>query len=143
MNELKVNHLAILTCVVVIQVVLFLWYSLFSSFWGEGAMMGGGFGQNLYRLGPIVISVLTSIIGMYSLSWVFRRMAIDDWLSGMTAGLIIGIAFNVFSIFTIYSFSTEPVALSFIDGGANILIFTITGLILGAWTQPDDPRTMP
>ena len=135
MNEFKVNHLAIWISIVVSQLILFLWYSLFRGFWGETGVMQGGFGENLYRLGPLVVSILGSIVSMYSLSWVFRRMGINDWLSGMTAGLIIGIAFNEFSVFTIYAFASEPVSISFIDAGANALIFLLTGLILGSMAK--------
>lgn len=54
---------------------------------------------------------------------------------GLITGLILGATFNMASLITINMFSFRPVELAVIDGGANVLVFAVAGLILGAWRK--------
>lgn len=140
MGTRKINHAAVWIAIAAVQLFSFFWYSLFENFWREQTIFQSQLVSDTYKLGPIAVSLLASIVAMYALAWLFRRLGIRNWRAGLAMGLLVGIAFNVISLFSIHAFSTKPELIAFIDGGANALLFAVAGLILGAWPGPEEPR---
>ena len=137
MKELKINHPAVWVCIVLAQLIPFAWYSIFARQWMSLNQLDETFLAANQNMGPYIVSVLVSIVTMYTLAWIYSRMGVASAQAGLLTGLIIGIAFNVFSLVTIHMFSFRPVELAVIDGGANALTFGIAGLVLGAWRKKD------
>ncbi|XOV92625.1 MAG: DUF1761 domain-containing protein [Bacteroidota bacterium] len=134
MKELKINHGAVWVIVVLGQVIPAFWYGIFAEQWmslngftEEEAMSGG------YT--PYVVSIITAIAFGYMLAWVFVRMNVSTWIDGLKTGFIMGFPIAILGTMTMYMFSLQPYALTWIDGGQNLIIWTISGAILGGWTK--------
>ncbi len=134
MKEIKINHGAVWVIVVLGQLIPMLWYGMFAEQWmrlndlTEEDAMSGGFT-------PYVVSIITSIAFAYMLAWVFMRMNVTSWADGFKTGFIMGFPIAILGTMTMYMFSMQPYALTWIDGGQNLIIWTLAGGILGGWTK--------
>jgi hypothetical protein len=52
---------------------------------------------------------------------------------GATAGFMVGAAWVATAFGVVYLFERRPIALFFINGAYNVVVYTIMGAILGAW----------
>lgn len=134
MKELKINHGAVWVIVVLGQAIPMLWYGIFAKQWmsltgltEEDAMSGGST--------PYVVSIITAIAFGYMLAWVFMRMNVRTWTDGLKTGFIMGFPIAILGTMTMYLFSMQPYALTWIDGGQNLIIWTVSGALLGGWTK--------
>ena len=134
MKELKINHAAVWVIVVLGQVIPALWYGIFAEQWmalngfTEEEAMANGYS-------PYIVSIITSIAFGYMLSWVFVRMNVNTWMDGLKTGLIMGFPIAILGTMTMYMFSIRPYALTWIDGGGNLVVWVVSGIILGGWTK--------
>ena len=134
MKELKINHGAVWVIVVLGQAIPMLWYGIFAEQWmnlndltEEDAMSGGST--------PYIVSIITAIAFGYMLAWVFVRMNVKTWTDGLKTGFIMGFPIAILGTMTMYLFSMQPYALSWIDGGQNLIIWSVSGALLGGWTK--------
>lgn len=134
MRELKINHAAVWVIVVLGQVLPAFWYGIFAEQWmslngfSEEEVMSGGYT-------PYIVSIITAIAFAYMLAWVFVRMNVSTLKDGLMTGLIMGFPIAILGTMTMYMFSLQPYALTWIDGGQNLLIWVISGGLLGGWTK--------
>ncbi|MCB0583163.1 MAG: DUF1761 domain-containing protein [Phaeodactylibacter sp.] len=135
MKKLKFNHLAIWCCIILSQIIPLAWYSIFQGRWMTLNDLTQEYIEANQSSWLFAISILGGILSIYVLAWLFRRLPVESGRAGLITGLIIGAAFNMVSLVTINMFSFRPVELAFIDGGANVLVFAMAGLILGAWRK--------
>ncbi|MDX1665664.1 MAG: DUF1761 domain-containing protein [Saprospiraceae bacterium] len=135
MKRLRINHAAVWVCIVLAQIIPLLWYTALGSQWMAANELSQEFIEENQNIGPYIVSILASIVSMYVLAMIFRRMEIESARSGATTGLLIGIAFNTLSIITINVFSFRPLVLAVIDGGVNAVVFLVAGAILGGWRK--------
>lgn len=137
MNELKINHLAVLVSVIWMFVLGFLWYGpLFVDPWME--MVGLTMEQieaNPPGAGVWVSNVISSVLPIYFLAWLFVQMNVKSGVRGLILGFLIGFAFYHLPAMTGGMFSKEPYALAWIEGGFQMVGWGVAGFILGAWTR--------
>jgi len=123
--------------VVVSTVVAFaiggLWYSkpMFGSAWLEevglteeavnNANMPRTFGGT-FVLQFVAVTVLAALLGPDS-----------SWLSGLEAGLLIGVFWIATAYGITYLFEQRSMRLFLINAGYNVVLFAIVGTIIGAW----------
>jgi len=138
MKRLKFNHAAIWTCIVISQLIPLGWYSIFQERWMTLNDLTEEYIEANQSSWLFVASVLGGVVSMYVLAWLYRQLPIESARAGLITGLIIGLAFNMISLFTINMFSFRPIELAVIDGGANVLVFAVAGLILGAWRKYEE-----
>lgn len=134
MKQQKINHAAVWVAVVLAMAIPWLWYQVFS-FTDYYQSLPERVSEQFSTPALYAIGFLASIVAMYLLEGLFIRLEVDSAQDGLVTGLIIGVVFNVFSLITIYTFSSYPIEIAMIDFGANALIFMITGLVLGAWRK--------
>mgnify|MGYP005847107113 FL=1 len=84
---------------------------------------------------PYIASVIGSIIITYTMAHLFTKMNITTGIQGLLTGALIGFAFTHIPNIVTSQFEFRPYALSWINGGVNIIIYAITGFILGAWKK--------
>jgi hypothetical protein len=137
MKQLKINHAAVWIIVVLAQAIPAFWYGIFAEPWmemnnltEEMATSGGAT--------PFIVSIISSVALTYMIAWVFTRMNVDSLMDGLKTGIIMGFPIAILSTMTVNMFSIRPYALAWIDGGAQLIIWIITGIILGAWTKYKD-----
>ncbi|MCF2503002.1 DUF1761 domain-containing protein [Dyadobacter sp. CY107] len=137
MRKQSVNLWAVLVCVVLGQIIPALWYTIFSESWM--ALNGFTLEQMKGSTSPVpyLASIVSSSFMAYTLAWVFTKIPVRSLLSGMLTGLLFGVVFVFLEIIVKDMFSMRPLLLSFIDGGVCVLVYAITGSILGAWRKYD------
>ncbi|MEO6284951.1 MAG: DUF1761 domain-containing protein [Dyadobacter sp.] len=135
MRKQSVNLWAVLVCVVIGQVIPALWYSAFSEKW----MALNGFTMEQIKAGtspvPYLASIVSSSFMAYTMAWVFTKIPVKSLLAGFLIGLLFGVVFILFEIIVKDMFSMRPLLLSLIDGGVSVLVYAITGAILGVWRK--------
>jgi hypothetical protein len=135
MRKQSVNLWAVLVCVVIGQVIPALWYSAFSEKW----MALNGFTMEQIKAGtspvPYLASIVSSSFMAYTLAWVFTKIPVKSLLVGFLIGLLFGVVFILFETIVKDMFSMRPLLLSLIDGGVSVLVYAVSGAVLGVWRK--------
>jgi hypothetical protein len=135
MRKQSVNLWAVLVCVVIGQVIPALWYSAFSSQW----MALNGFTVEQIKSAtspaPYLASIVSSAFMAYTLAWIFTKIPVKSLLYGFLTGLLFGVVFVLFETIVKDMFSFKPLLLSLIDGGVSVIVYAVTGSILGVWRK--------
>ena len=136
-TTLKINHLAVLTCIVLSFVLGFIWYDpLFGETWM--ALVGLDLATveaNPPGAGAWITNILSSLAPIYVLAWLFTKLDIRSGLHGAGIGLLIAFSFNFLSRMTSDMFAQAPYELVWITGGFDMIFLTISGFILGVWIK--------
>ncbi|WP_353721522.1 DUF1761 domain-containing protein [Dyadobacter sp. 676] len=135
MRKQSVNLWAVLVCVVIGQVIPALWYSAFSEQW----MALNGFTMEQIKSAnspvPYLASIVSTSFMAYTMAWVFTKIPVKSFITGFLVGLLFGIVFVLFETIVKDMFSMRPLALSLINGGVSVIVYALTGAILGAWRK--------
>ena len=133
----NINHLAILVCFILLTGLGFLWYGpFFGDPWME--MVGldaASVESNPPGAGIWITNILATVIPLYALAWIFKKMGVRSGITGAGIGLLISFSFVFLSKLTGDLFAGSPYALSWITGGYDMVALTLAGFILGAWTK--------
>ena len=136
-TTLKINHLAVLTCVVLSFVLGFIWYDpLFGETWM--ALVGLDLATveaNPPGAGAWITNIISSLAPIYVLAWLFTKLDIRSGLRGAGIGLLIAFSFNFLSRMTSDMFAQAQYELVWITGGFDMIYLTISGFILGVWIK--------
>jgi hypothetical protein len=122
------------------QLLSYLWYSpyLFAFDWIEAS------GFRLSRVPPsgtpayywpFVLSILNSIVLCYAMTWLYKRLAVTTALQGLGWALVLWFVFAFANMAVHHQFAQQAWALTLIDGGRDLLLFVLTGAVLGARLQ--------
>jgi hypothetical protein len=135
MKTLKINHLAILTIVVLGQAIPAGWYNLFADQWMEFTGLTLADAEASASATPYIASIIKSVVFAYVLAWLFRRMSIESSMDGLKTALLMGISFSLLNHITLDMFSLRPYGLSWINSGVELIMWALAGLILGGWRK--------
>ncbi|VXD16515.1 DUF1761 domain-containing protein [Marinoscillum sp. 108] len=134
MEDMIINHWAVIVAALANLVVGALWYSpaLFYKAWKSENQLTD---DQLKTVNPVKlhgISTLLSLIICYNLAF-FLGDAKTDWVWGTTAGFLAGFGWAaiIFAIIAMYEFKSWRYIL--INGGYITVYFTLIGFILGIW----------
>lgn len=135
MRKQSVNLWAVLVCVVIGQIIPALWYAAFSEAW----MSLNGFTIEQVKSSnspaPYMASIVASSFVSYTMAWIFTKIPVKSLLSGFLTGLLFGVVFVLSETIVKDLFSFKPLMLSLIDGGVSVVVYTVTGSILGVWKK--------
>ena len=137
MNNLKINHLAVFVCLILMHLLGFLWYGpLFQEQW----MSMVGMDQTMMETdamepGIWLTNFVASLAPLYVLSWLFTKMHVTSGLRGAGIAFLITFCFHHLPLMSGNMFAGEPYGLAWITGGFSIVGLTLSGFILGAWTK--------
>jgi len=135
MRKQSVNLWAVLVCVVIGQIIPALWYYIFSEEW---TALNGLANQPMpSATGPVpyLSSIVSTSFMAYTVAWVFTKIPIKSGYIGFLIGLLFGTVFVLFETVVKDMFSMRPLELSLIDGGVSVVVYSVTGFILGAWRK--------
>lgn len=137
MNTLKINHLAVWTCIVLMHVFGFLWYGpLFGEKWmalvqlDQATMQEDSMSPGLWILNSVAI-----IAPIYLLAWLFTRLNIDSGVRGAGIAFLVTFCIHHLPLMNTNMFAGEPYGLAWITGGYMLTWLTVTGFVLGAWVK--------
>ncbi len=134
MENMIINHWAVLVCAVFNMLLGAIWYSpaLFYSAWKDANKLSD---EDIRKSNPAKVYGISFILGYvicYNLAF-FLGDGATDWQWGMTAGFLAGFGW-AFMIFTIIAlFEQKSWKYIFINGGYIVIYFTVIGFILGVW----------
>lgn len=138
MNNLKINHLAVLVCVILMHAIGFVWYGpLFGEPWMElvgldmASMEESGGGD----AGLWITNFIASLAPLYVLAWLFTKLNVTSGIRGAGIAFLISFCFHHLSVMSGNMFAGEHYALAWITGGFSVTGLTLSGFILGAWTK--------
>ncbi|GLU51856.1 DUF1761 domain-containing protein [Dyadobacter frigoris] len=135
MRKQSVNLWAVLVCVVIGQIIPALWYYLFAEQWAALNGFEKSAMDSANSSVPYLASIVSSAFMAYTLGWVFTKIPVKSGYIGFLIGLLFGIVFVLFEIIVKDMFSKRALELSLIDGGVSVIIYCITGFILGIWRK--------
>lgn len=134
MENMIINHWAVLACAVFNLMLGAFWYSpaLFYNAWKKENNLTD---EVIKKSNPIKthgISFLLAYVMSYNLAF-FLGDAKTDWQWGLTAGFLTGFGWAAAIFAAIALFEQKSWKYIFINGGYITIYFTVIGFILGIW----------
>ncbi len=129
----SINYWAVLAAAVASFVIGGLWYSpvLFYRPWLRAASLS----EEELRHGNMAlifgVSLVLQVLAALVLAMFLGPEA--DVAFGASAGFMVGAAWVATAFGVAYLFERRPLVLFFINGGYNVVVYTVMGAILGAW----------
>lgn len=137
MNNLKINHLAVVVCVVLLHVLGFLWFGpLFGEKWmamvelDPESMQSGSADTGLW-----VANFVAIVAPLYLLAWLFTRLDVTSGLRGAAIAFLLTFCFHHLALMSGNMFAGQPYGLAWIMGGYWLFSLTVSGFVLGAWIK--------
>lgn len=137
MNNLKINHLAILVCTILFFALGFMWYgALFGERWMAMVNIDMEAAQaNPPGAGVWITNIISCVVPLYLLAWLFTKLDVTSGVRGAAIGFIIIFCFHHLPTMVSNMFAQAPYGLAWITGGYELVGMSISGFILGAWRK--------
>ena len=139
MKTLKINHAAVWILVLVQQIIGGIWYSpfMFAEKWINltGKTMADFSNASMT---PYIVSILNSIIMLYVMAYLFKKLNVESFVTGLFYAFLFWIGFLYVELVTFNSFELRPYGLNLINGGKSFVTFLVSGFVLGMWKKHDD-----
>ena len=133
MNNMSINHLAVIAAAISTFTIGGLWYSLiFPKTWQRESKLTDEDIKNANMLKIFGLSFLFSLIMAYNLAFFLADPAIGA-ARGAMYGLFAGLGWVTMGLFIVCMFERKSLTYMLIHGGYMTLSFTLMGLIIGAW----------
>ena len=134
MENMIINHWAVLACAVFNLILGALWYSpaLFYKAWKKENNLTDEIIQNSNPLKTHGISFLLALMMAYNMAFFLGNEG-TDWQWGLTAGFLTGFGWAAAIFTAIALFEQKSWRYILINGGYIIVYFSVIGFILGIW----------
>jgi hypothetical protein len=135
MKNLKINHLAVLVCVIFLHILGAIWYgTLFLETWT--GMVGLDM-ENPPEAGISlwIMNFIAQVAPVYLLAWLFTKLDVTSGVRGAGIAFLITFCFHHLSLMSGNMFAGQPYGLAWITGGFSVVGLTISGFILGSWIK--------
>lgn len=134
MENLYINHFAVIVCAILNLVLGAIWYSpmLFYKAWKKENNLSD---DDLKKVNPVKtygLTLLLALIMSYNMAF-FLGDAKTDAAWGATAGFLAGFGWAALIFTVIALFEMRSWKYILINGGYIVVYFTLIGFILGAW----------
>lgn len=139
MKILKINHAAVWVLVLIHQIIGGMWFSpfAFAAKWTEYTGRSMSDFENASMI-PYAVSIVSAIVMNYSMAWIFKKLNVENFISGLRYAFIFWLGFLFMELMTFNSFELRPYGMTFIDGGKSLVTFLLSGFILGMWRKYDE-----
>ena len=137
MNQLKINHMAVWLCIILMHAFGFLWYGpLFGEKWMAYVQIDQTTMQS-DSMNPMtwVLNSISIIASIYALAWILARLDVRSGIRGALIGFIVVFCFHHLPLVNAHMFAGSPTGLAWITGGYSLTWLTISGFVLGMWTK--------
>lgn len=134
MENLMINHLAVIVAAVANMIVGAIWYSpkLFYESWKREAGVTDAKVEGMNPAKTYGLSFLAALVIAYNLAaFLGDESTTASW--GATAGFLSGFGFAAMALWAISLFEQRSGKYFLINGGYVVVAFTVMGLIIGAW----------
>jgi Protein of unknown function (DUF1761) len=129
----SLNYWAVLVATIASFLIGGLWYSpvLFQRAWMQAAGVTGAQLRNGDLRLIFGVSFVLQLIAAFVLGLFLGPKA--DLAFGLTAGLMVGVAWVATAFGVVYLFERRPSRLFWINAGYQVSVYAIMGAILGTW----------
>jgi hypothetical protein len=130
----QINWLSVIVANLAAFAIGSVWYSpvLFGKIWQKEVNLSDEELKDTNMIMMFGVSFLLSFVAAVVLDMFLGRDA--TWDYGLTAGLLVGVAWIATSIGTNYLYSRKSFRLFLIDAGYFAVFYPAMGVILGAWS---------
>jgi hypothetical protein len=136
MNNVKINHLAVWACVILLHVLGFLWYGpLFGATWMKMVGLEMGNMEGGAEAGVWITNLIATVAPVYLLAWLFDKLNVTSGGRGALIAFLITFCMHHLSVMSGNMFAGQPYGLAWIVGGFSLVGMTLSGFILGAWQK--------
>lgn len=135
MRKQSVNLWAVLVCVVVGQIIPVVWYYLFREQWTELNGFPRPGIESANNVIPYLANIVSTSFTAYTMAWVYTKVPVKSGFIGFLIGMLFGIVFILFETIVKDMFAKRSLELSLIDGGLRVIVYSISGFILGVWRK--------
>lgn len=135
MQNLKINHLAVIVCTVLNMLIPMGWYRAFADQWMSMNNLTEEVIKQNESSSMYISALISGLIASYVLAWLWKRMNIATVQDGLITALVIGFGLVFLTSMVHNMFESRPYGLSWINGGQNLIWILISGAILGGWTK--------
>ena len=137
MKVLRINYLAVLVAIVLQFILGFLWYG---PFFGDPWMGMVGLDMQTIEANPPgagewITNVVSAVLSMLVLAWLFKKIGVESWLRGIWIGFILGFSLVLMSNMTSGMFAGDPYGLAWITGGYTTVGLMLGGAVIGGWRR--------
>ena len=138
MNRLRINHLAVLVCLIWLHVLGFLWYGpLFGDQWMPMVGIDPDNMQGESDAGLWITNLVASLAQLYVLAWLFTQLGVINGVRGAAIAFLITFGIHHLPVMSGNMFAGEPYGLAWITGGFSLVALSVSGFILGSWTRKE------
>lgn len=128
-ENLKLNYLAIIICIVINVIIAILWYMpfLFGKIWSgitNQSIDGPPDPKNL------IIGIICGIIFVFTIAILLKSINVQSVGEGITFGLLIGIGIIASINLPVNIYNGQNLTLFFIDSGLSLFSIIINSIIL-------------
>lgn len=136
MPALRINYIAIVTCVVFQFIFAMFWYSpwLFGDLWFTWTNLTI---EEFDAIGirPHILSIIATFIATYALAWLIVQTRSNNVRGGAKIAFIIWAGFLAPLLWANNAFKGYGYELSMLESGCDLINFIITGTVLGSWRR--------
>ena len=133
----SLNYLAIIAGIIINQAVGAAWYGA----WGKPWMAEVGLTQEdmeamkgtSRQWYPYVVAIVSALVFILGLAVLIQGMGAEDFVDGLTLGLLVGVGFIVTAYATTYSFEGRSLRLFLINIGYPLISYAVIGVLLAVW----------
>lgn len=137
MKTLKINHLAVWVCIVLMHGFGFLWYGpLFGEKWlaliemDQATMQADSMNPGIWIMNAVAI-----IASIYLIAWLLTKMDVTTGIQGAVIAFLVTFCVHHLPLMNSNMFAGAPYGLAWITGGYSVTGLTISGFILGTWVK--------
>jgi hypothetical protein len=137
MNNIKINHLAVWVCIILMHAFGFLWYGpLFGERWmdmvqiDQETMQSDSMDAGIWILNSVAI-----IASMYAIAWVLSALNVTSGVRGAVIAFVLTFCLHHLPTMNANMFAGQPYGLAWITGGYSLAWLTVSGFILGSWRK--------
>ncbi|AHI88556.1 DUF1761 domain-containing protein [Caulobacter vibrioides] len=126
----QVNWLGLVVALIAGQVIGVIWYgNLFSAAWMEAqSLTDADFVGQDWKMG---LGVLNMIVILLGLDWLIRRLGASGYMAGAKVALAACVCFALTVAALNYIYAAGTLSLLLIDGGYQVVTYTVAGALLG------------
>lgn len=137
MNNIKINHLAVWVCIILMHAFGFLWYGpLFGERWmdmvqiDQETMQSDSMDAGIWILNSVAI-----IASIYAIAWVLSALNVTSGVRGAVIAFVLTFCLHHLPTMNANMFAGQPYGLAWITGGYSLAWLTVSGFILGSWRK--------
>jgi hypothetical protein len=137
MNTLRINHLAVWLCIILMHAYGFLWYGpLFGERWmafveiDQATMQSDSMSPGIWIMNSVAI-----IASIYAIAWLLTTLNVRSGARGAVVAFIVTFCIHHLHVMNANMFAGDHYGLAWITGGYVLSWLTISGFVLGMWIK--------